>query len=134
MNFFSFFPFIITFLPSQHGLTGQTWYSLEASRAVNQAVGRVIRHKDDYGAVILCDSRFADSHFKTQLSAWIRPFIMNYNKFGPVMKDITQFFRQAYTMVGVPEDAIVFILSSFHFSLCSHFCFLLHGISGVWGC
>lgn len=90
-------------LRRKHGLTGQTWYSLEASRAVNQAVGRVIRHKDDYGAVILCDSRFAENHFKTQLSAWIRPFIMNYNKFGPVMKDITQFFRQALTMLPQPK-------------------------------
>lgn len=91
---------IIIICPPQHGLTGQSWYSLEASRAVNQAVGRVIRHKDDYGAVILCDSRFAASNFKTQLSAWIRPYITNYNKFGPVMKDISQFFRQALTSVS----------------------------------
>ena len=28
-------------------------------RAVNQAVGRVIRHKHDYGAIILADERFA---------------------------------------------------------------------------
>lgn len=116
MNHSSFSPSIIIFHPSQHGLTGQTWYSLEASRAVNQAVGRVIRHKDDYGAVILCDSRFADSNFKTQLSAWIRPYIMNYNKFGPVMKDISQFFRQALTVVGVPADGIVLSLFSFIFS------------------
>ena len=25
-------------------ITGNDWYSLEASRAVNQAIGRVIRH------------------------------------------------------------------------------------------
>nr|GFA59642.1 regulator of telomere elongation helicase 1 isoform X1 [Tanacetum cinerariifolium] len=36
-------------------LTGGEWYSQQASRAVNQAVGRVIRHRHDYGAIIFCD-------------------------------------------------------------------------------
>ena len=39
-------------------LTGEAWYSQQASRAVNQAIGRVIRHRHDYGAIILCDDRF----------------------------------------------------------------------------
>lgn len=38
-------------------LTGEEWYSQQASRAVNQAVGRVIRHRHDYGAIIFCDER-----------------------------------------------------------------------------
>ena len=40
------------------GLSGKDWYQQQASRAVNQAVGRVLRHKDDYGAIILCDERY----------------------------------------------------------------------------
>ena len=39
-------------------LTGDAWYVQTAIRAVNQAVGRVIRHRADYGAVLLCDERF----------------------------------------------------------------------------
>jgi regulator of telomere elongation helicase 1 len=31
----------------------------QALRAVNQAMGRVIRHRWDYGAVLLADERFA---------------------------------------------------------------------------
>nr|KAG5700806.1 hypothetical protein BaRGS_035009 [Batillaria attramentaria] len=38
-------------------LTGQQWYRQQATRAVNQAIGRVIRHKDDFGAIMLCDTR-----------------------------------------------------------------------------
>ena len=39
-------------------LTGEEWYTQQASRAVNQAVGRVIRHRHDFGAIIFCDERF----------------------------------------------------------------------------
>lgn len=39
-------------------LSGDMWYVQQAMRAVNQAIGRVIRHKNDYGAIILCDERF----------------------------------------------------------------------------
>lgn len=39
-------------------LTGEAWYTQQATRAVNQATGRVIRHMHDYGAIILADERF----------------------------------------------------------------------------
>ena len=47
------------------GLSGEEWYKQQASRAVNQAVGRVIRHRHDYGAIILCDERCLTRHWKT---------------------------------------------------------------------
>lgn len=40
------------------GLTGDQWYTQQALRSVNQGMGRVIRHRHDYGAIILCDDRF----------------------------------------------------------------------------
>uniref|UniRef100_A0A3Q1FMP8 Regulator of telomere elongation helicase 1 n=1 Tax=Acanthochromis polyacanthus TaxID=80966 RepID=A0A3Q1FMP8_9TELE len=44
-------------LPGLKYLSGQEWYRQQAFRAVNQAIGRVIRHKEDYGAIFLCDQR-----------------------------------------------------------------------------
>ncbi|KAG7164976.1 regulator of telomere elongation helicase 1-like [Homarus americanus] len=86
----------------KQGLTGYAWYQLEASRAVNQAIGRVIRHKDDFGAIILCDNRFSGPDFKAQLSSWVRPHVNTYNVFGPAMRDIIQFFKNAQTLLPQP--------------------------------
>lgn len=44
------------------GISGEAWYMQQAARSVNQAVGRVIRHRYDYGAILLCDERFKVLH------------------------------------------------------------------------
>ncbi|KAK3219740.1 hypothetical protein Dsin_013710 [Dipteronia sinensis] len=74
-------------------LTGEEWYNQQASRAVNQAVGRVIRHRHDYGAIIFCDERFVHQNRQSQISLWIQPHIKSYSKFGNVVFTLTRFFR-----------------------------------------
>lgn len=74
-------------------LTGEDWYTQQASRAVNQAVGRVIRHKHDFGAIIFCDERFTYSNRQSQVSRWIQPHIKCHSKFGEVVFSLTRFFR-----------------------------------------
>uniref|UniRef100_A0A2K6M0J9 Regulator of telomere elongation helicase 1 n=1 Tax=Rhinopithecus bieti TaxID=61621 RepID=A0A2K6M0J9_RHIBE len=76
-------------------LSGQEWYRQQASRAVNQAIGRVIRHRQDYGAVFLCDHRFAFADARAQLPSWVRPHVRVYDNFGHVIRDVAQFFRVA---------------------------------------
>lgn len=39
-------------------INGWEWYNLQASKAVNQAIGRVIRHVQDYGSILLLDQRY----------------------------------------------------------------------------
>ena len=53
-------------------LTGSDWYNQSASRTVNQALGRVIRHVNDYGSMILIDIRYKDMIYKGLISKWIR--------------------------------------------------------------
>lgn len=77
------------------GLSGKDWYQQQASRAVNQAVGRVLRHKDDYGAIILCDERFCYANNVAELPLWVKPYVKKYNNFGEVQRHLTQFFRRA---------------------------------------
>lgn len=52
-------------------LSGAEWYNQQAHRAVNQAIGRVIRHRHDFGAVLLLDHRFAEGRNKDGLSKWL---------------------------------------------------------------
>ncbi|XP_013184339.1 regulator of telomere elongation helicase 1 homolog [Amyelois transitella] len=84
-------------------LSGDEWYSLEATRAVNQAIGRVIRHQNDYGAILLCDTRFNSPKLKGQLSAWLRDHIHVSNKFGETVSEICRFFKNAESTLPPPK-------------------------------
>eukprot|EP00347_Sterkiella_histriomuscorum_P014996 403358712 len=53
-------------------ISGKTWYEQQTHRAINQAVGRVIRHKNDYGVVILADERYRLSKNQAMLPGWMR--------------------------------------------------------------
>ena len=110
-------------------MSGDEWYKQQASRAVNQAVGRVIRHRNDFGAIILCDERqavqritticqilthlklvyvyrFAYSSSISQLPQWVRPYARVYDKFGLVQRDISQFFKTAEREVCLSQYSI----------------------------
>lgn len=41
-------------------------------RSVNQAIGRVIRHKDDWASILLMDSRYTQKRIKDKLPGWIK--------------------------------------------------------------
>ncbi|XP_033607674.1 regulator of telomere elongation helicase 1 homolog isoform X3 [Cryptotermes secundus] len=84
-------------------LTADEWYLLEATRAVNQAIGRVIRHKDDYGAILLCDQRFQGLSFKAALSSWVRPHMKMHNSFGLMIRELKQFFVNAEKTLPPPR-------------------------------
>ena len=78
---------------NQKGLSGQDWYSQQSSRAVNQAIGRVIRHRHDFGAIIFCDERFSQPKNIAQLPCWVRPRVQVYEKFGESQGKLTKFFK-----------------------------------------
>jgi len=42
----------------------------QAFRALNQAVGRCIRHRYDWGAIVLVDDRFRQPRNQAGLSRW----------------------------------------------------------------
>nr|XP_015834845.1 PREDICTED: regulator of telomere elongation helicase 1 homolog [Tribolium castaneum] len=84
-------------------LKGDDWYSLEATRAINQAIGRVIRHKNDYGAIILLDSRFTNPRIQGNLSLWLKKHIKIMQNFGALTRDLRLFFQNAQSKLPAPK-------------------------------
>ncbi len=80
--------------PAATTLSGGEWYNQQAHRAVNQALGRVIRHRNDYGAVILLDHRFAEARNRDGLSKWVRPHLRE-ESFGATTRGLVQFYKDS---------------------------------------
>ncbi|XP_063258912.1 Fanconi anemia group J protein isoform X2 [Prinia subflava] len=74
-------------------LSGSQWYEIQAYRALNQALGRCIRHRNDWGALILVDDRFKNNPNKyiTGLSKWIRQQIRHHGSFGSALESLHAF-------------------------------------------
>ena len=57
----------------QEGKTASMeFYENACMRAVNQSIGRAIRHKGDYAGIVLLDKRYQSQKIRAKLPAWIR--------------------------------------------------------------
>jgi chromosome transmission fidelity protein 1 len=52
--------------------TARDFYENACMRAVNQSIGRAIRHRNDYAAIILADRRYGTSRIRRKLPGWIQ--------------------------------------------------------------
>jgi len=50
---------------------GREYYTNLCMKAVNQSIGRAIRHIADYATIVLCDGRFAKPSVTKRLPKWI---------------------------------------------------------------
>ena len=61
-------------------LSGHEWYEIEAFRALNQALGRCIRHRNDWGAILMVDQRYrCNPRYVNSLSKWVRNDVRHFN-------------------------------------------------------
>lgn len=77
-------------------LTGRDWYEIQAFRALNQALGRCIRHKNDWGALVLVDDRYRNNPNKyiPGLSKWVRQLVHHHDTFPSAMQSLVAFSQQ----------------------------------------
>jgi chromosome transmission fidelity protein 1 len=67
---------------------GQMHYESLCFKAINQSIGRAIRHRNDYAALILADARYARPASQAALPAWIAKRLSVADKFGPALVSV----------------------------------------------
>lgn len=90
---------------------GREYYEDLCLKAVNQCVGRVIRHRNDYAAIVLADARWCMGNTGAvssgnpqafagplrKLPEWIQGSLTVCNSFGEAYGQLHQFHRQMLT-------------------------------------
>ncbi|OVA04243.1 Helicase-like [Macleaya cordata] len=89
-----------TYSSSKSLLSGNQWYCHQAFRALNQAAGRCIRHRFDYGAVIFMDERFREERNIAYVSKWLRKSIKQYDSFDKSLEGLRSFFQDVKERTG----------------------------------
>ncbi|TDZ33327.1 ATP-dependent DNA helicase chl1 [Colletotrichum spinosum] len=77
------------------------FYENACMRAVNQSIGRAIRHRGDYAAIVLVDRRFGTERIRGKLPGWIRGGMNgdSHEKGLPqLMGALSSFFRSKRTV------------------------------------
>lgn len=72
------------------------FYENACMRAVNQSIGRAIRHRGDYAAIVLVDRRYGTDRIRGKLPGWIRDGLAadSHEKgLGGLMGSLGTFFR-----------------------------------------
>nr|GMD33796.1 ATP-dependent DNA helicase DDX11 [Ipomoea batatas] len=80
---------------------GKQYYENLCIKALNQSIGRAIRHINDYAAILLVDGRFSSnpterrsSHLTSKLPQWINARLVSSTKnYGEVHRLLHQFFK-----------------------------------------
>ncbi|KAG8067522.1 hypothetical protein GUJ93_ZPchr0005g14896 [Zizania palustris] len=79
---------------------GREYYENLCMKAVNQSIGRAIRHVNDYAAMLLVDSRYANTSLNMSSSCptdklphWIKSRLTCAQNYGDVHRLLHQFFK-----------------------------------------
>ncbi len=72
---------------------GKEYYEDLCMKAVNQSIGRAIRHRGDYASILLVDQRYQKPSIQKKLPGWIRDQVVAPEKFPQALVAIKDFFR-----------------------------------------
>jgi Rad3-related DNA helicase len=80
------------FSASKGIMTKSEWYSAQAFRALNQAIGRCIRHKDDWGSIIFLEERMVGPKLES-ISKWIHTRTRIYQTMDQLSNELKEFHQ-----------------------------------------
>uniref|UniRef100_A0A671VP48 ATP-dependent DNA helicase DDX11 n=1 Tax=Sparus aurata TaxID=8175 RepID=A0A671VP48_SPAAU len=89
---------------------GQALIENLCMKAVNQSIGRAIRHRGDYSSMVLCDRRYARPATLSKLPTWIKDRTSTHASFGPAFAAIGVLFY-----LGKPTNAVKNDISGIYF-------------------
>ena len=71
---------------------GREYYTNTCMKAVNQSIGRAIRHIGDYATIVLADARFAKPGVRRRLPKWIGEQLQVSASCDDAMRRVEAFF------------------------------------------
>ncbi len=77
--------------------TARDFYENSCMRAVNQSIGRAIRHRGDYASIVLVDRRYGTERILNKLPGWIKGGLVTESHekgLGGLMGALGSFFRE----------------------------------------
>lgn len=80
---------------------GKEYYENLCMKAVNQSIGRSIRHINDYSTIILMDSRYSDNKTINKLPNWIRQSFKIPNTFNENISLIKKYIILYYSFFKI---------------------------------
>jgi chromosome transmission fidelity protein 1 len=78
--------------------SGSNYYDDLCMKAVNQSIGRSIRHAKDYATIVLVDKRYARPNIQAKLPKWISSRVQTCDEFGKAFGQISKFFKSKNNM------------------------------------
>ncbi|CAF0912367.1 unnamed protein product [Rotaria sordida] len=71
---------------------GRAYYENTCWKAINQSIGRAIRHRGDYACLLLIDKRYSKANIPSKLPHWLANSFHQMNNFTETSNAIQQFF------------------------------------------
>ena len=88
-------------------LPGQLHYEALCFKAVNQSIGRAIRHQGDYASLILADARYSRPSSKASLPEWIAQRLTVSDKFGSTVASVRKVFHHFYISYKLRKTTVI---------------------------
>ena len=82
--------------PTDGDTAAREFYENACMRAVNQSIGRAIRHQNDFASIVMLDKRYNSDRIRGKLPGWIQKSLVKdagHKSFQDVLSSLDSFFQ-----------------------------------------